>query len=348
MTVQGVYVSLKEEKEGRSVKFTNENNVLTFDYPCIDQTTCTPYIISLPKGIYQFKLHGASAGIPNAINGLTNDESPCAGGTVTGQILIQERTKLIAHIGGKGNYLVDPSSTGLNYNHGGYNGGGSSLISEYGASSGGGSTDIRYLADDVFHRIIVAGAGGGMDDATGSGINTNDGRGSPGGSEEGGGLIIQENLISGYKATQETGFTFGNGEAGQNGKSKNPDGYHVESPSGYYDICGSGSGWFGGFSSHNHNGGCGGGSSFALTLNTTFKSKTFKACDEFYSNCETKNYAFADKQTLFFYNIDHHRGNWYGNGKLIITFISKLSMKNSRCFCNRNSNSLYFLLVLTA
>ena len=69
---------------------------------------------------------------------------------MSGVISLKARTKIYAYVGGSG--VIIQSS-----HDGGFNGGGSSHTNK-GASSGGAS-DIRIEADDVLHRVIVAGGG---------------------------------------------------------------------------------------------------------------------------------------------------------------------------------------------
>ena len=78
---------------------------------------------------------------------------------VSGVIIFSKRETFYATLGGRGTYLIDPSNTGENKNYGGYNGGGSALLSKHGDSSGGCSSDIRFLENDLFHRVLVAWAG---------------------------------------------------------------------------------------------------------------------------------------------------------------------------------------------
>ncbi|EAY19621.1 hypothetical protein TVAG_228840 [Trichomonas vaginalis G3] len=51
---------------------------------------------------------------------------------------------------------------------GGYGGGGNAFSfyaddGNYGSGSGGGQTAVKFVSNDLWHRVIVAGAGGGSD-----------------------------------------------------------------------------------------------------------------------------------------------------------------------------------------
>ena len=347
MSLKDFNISLLDEASGREVRYSIDKNRITVNYPCNDIVSCTPYVISLPKGLYLFTLYGASAGTPNAKEGLTAEDSPNAGGKVSGYISLSSRTSFYATLGGRGRYYVDSSNSGSAEIKGGYNGGGSAMMSDFGDSSGGGASDIRFVKNDLFHRVLVAGAGGGQDDS--STVDSNDGKGGPGGGEEGGKIVIKGNQIDGFVANQSHGFTFGSGEAAQHIKSLNSEGYQKgdDFNGRSLDHCGSGSGWFGGFASHHCNGGCGGGSSFALTKETKFESTSFTACNEFFTNCNTSTYAFTKNRKYFFQSVEHNRGVWYGNGKFEIKLIlPNFVLVNTLCRCRRTTTQLFFFLTL--
>ena len=64
-------------------------------------------------------------------------------------------------------YLFIGSKGHLNRGEQTFNGGGRPHIlanKESHGASGGGSTDIRFEANDLYHRVLVAGGGGGTDD----------------------------------------------------------------------------------------------------------------------------------------------------------------------------------------
>ena len=69
---------------------------------------------------------------------------------------------------------------------GGYGGGGYASNyfysdSYFGSGSGGGQTAVKFEVNDLWHRVIVSGAGGGCDDNNGIYNSENDGAGGAGG-----------------------------------------------------------------------------------------------------------------------------------------------------------------------
>ena len=169
----------------------------------------------LPQGVYTFTLFGANGGLKNLNLETTTEEENSfnAGGIVSAQIALQSTTKLFVTLGGKGTHNVRYNSN-TERDLGGYNKGGSAYYSMHGVSTGGGSSDIRYELNDVFHRILVAGAGGGSDDTSDSfeAQKQNDGRGGAGGGEIAQGFFIGNKLISMHVASKTEGFTFGRGK----------------------------------------------------------------------------------------------------------------------------------------
>ncbi len=154
--------------------------------------------------------------------------------------------------------------------------------------SGGGATDIRIGSNDPFHRVIVAGGGGGADNSgysriqdngsityeaseSENGIGNDDGSGGFGGGNDGGAstgcsilLNICSNAYGHNGATQTSGYlngTFGEGmSVSTSGGDK-------------YEYGGAGGGWYGGLSEkkcspENYNKGGSGGSGFVFTKDT--------------------------------------------------------------------------------
>ena len=104
-------------------------------------------------GTYIIECWGASGGTHNSYN------YDGKGGYVKGSIELQQGNILYVYVGGKG------TENGI----GGWNGGASKKgISDSGtaysddSSGGGGSTDVRLAIGNLYSRIIVAGAGGGL------------------------------------------------------------------------------------------------------------------------------------------------------------------------------------------
>jgi hypothetical protein len=144
--------------------------------------------------------------------------------------------------------------------------------------------------------------------------------------------LIDGSYNSDYLATQISGFSFGQGEAAQELGSKHPNGKKIYAND--KDRSGGGGGLFGGFSSHDGQGGSCGGSSFAFTKDCTLLDipyNNYTYSDEYYSNNISKPYAFSKTSSseYFISNSLFSQGIWSGNGLARITFFS-LSQKT--CF----------------
>ena len=219
-------------------------------------------------------------------------------------------------IGGKGKYKTGTASfSDADRVRGGYNGGGRGFQYPSGSSGGGGATDFRLLANDLWHRVLVAGAGGGTDDQSAGG---DDGTAGAGGNTVAQGYWVAGEYTDAYVATQTAGYSFGTGEAAQQYGSigNGSKGYYGEA-----DRGGAGGGWFGGFASHRQNGGAGGGSSFAFTRTATIPEGQILATNDVFGDHAWNTYAFSqqdDKQYLIS-NPVFAQGIWAGNGKAIIT-----------------------------
>ena len=292
-----------------------------------------PIKFILQQGRYRFEAYGASGGA--GTNQLTSakktDGSGCidqnlviqyqgnadcqlvpstsgAGGYAAGTIEFKHPVKMYVRVGGAGTF-GSPNAVG------GYNGGGSSRDSlETGcvSGSGGGATDLRFEQNTLFHRVLVAGAGGGTDD-----IGSSDGFGGSGGGLITQGFWVSNQLRSQYAVTQTTGFSFGYGESASISGSKHPNG--SKENSGYDDIGGAGAGWFGGFASHDNNGGAGGGSSFILTEDATYPEDEIIVYNGEYEEIERGYYQFIRQNKYIFHEPYFAEGIWRGNGQLRIT-----------------------------
>lgn len=278
-------------------------------------------------GRYKFELYGASGGnrdgslsahiypnkscISEEIIASVNGNVKCvkaasrggAGGYISGIISIQEPIKAFATIGGKGEWGWKNKSRNTkndflpeNMERGGYGGGGSASNFWYdtaisaGTAAGGGQTALKLIENDLWHRVIVSGAGGGADNPYGTIFAEDDGSGGSGGD-----LIAQAYWIEGvYQnanvANSTFGFTFGSGESA----------YSKSSVDFFGDKCGAGGGWFGGFASKSTNGGCGGGSSWALTNDAIIPEDYIEAKNEFSEFIGRKKYAFSKRSDFIF------------------------------------------------
>ena len=269
-----------------------------------------------------------------------------AGGYTSGILHLQEKTHVYIAIGGSGVYTWakgvsngDLSYANENRPKGGFNGGGraASYTGKYsGAGSGGGATDLRVLENDLYHRIIVSGGGGGTDNYDPEYGKNDDGTGGSGGDKIAQGFWIGGKYNKDHIATQISGFSFGNGEAANQMGSQNPKGCTTK-PSNT-DIPGAGGGWFGGFSSQNSIGGAGGGSSFVLTSQSVLPDNPISVYNDLYVKVNESDYAFTTKSIYAMTHPIFVAGIWKGNGKAIITVLSS--------FCsieNKASNIIDFL-----
>ena len=224
-------------------------NSLILEYPCPETTICSPYVLKLEPGRYQFEVWGAQGGGTNTgISGIYNGGK---GGYSKGRFLLQNTTTFVVYIG----------SSGINGGNGGYNGGGAIGASRWIHASdsnnrapGGGATDIRLVKgslvslksinfsttyyghnESLLSRVIVAGGGGG-DDYPGLGY----GGGLQGGESSNG--VTSGNQTHPGKTDRGVDAGFGYGGFTQN------EGL---------GISGGGGGWYGGGGATNAKGGSG-------------------------------------------------------------------------------------------
>ena len=295
-------------------------------YPCSEPHTCTSYHFFLSPGSYLIKTYGASSGgtvslalNPEGTECISQEDSKIyggnakchlqrsnlkgSGGFMSGIITLKEQTEFYANIGGSGSFIENGAP-------GGFNGGGSASGSKTKAASGGGATDLRVGKDNFWHRIIVAGGGGGAD--------TSEGVGGAGGYPEGQGFWQSTQYKNNQVATQTSGYKFGQGGSAMSSND---------------DIGGAGGGWFGGFPSNDMSSGAGGGSSFILTSISEIPSKP-----------DGKAYAFSNSSPYIFRNINFATGIWEGNGKLEIVFIRNRTM--NQCYSHNFAFSFVFLFII--
>ena len=338
------------------------DNKYRFEYPCTDNHECTNYELTLSPGIYTIELYGASGGHDEGYISLLQDpdKKGCieqiveknvecvqrssmagAGGYTKGEIKLKRRTKAFLSIGGHGIYGTKSQLQrntaecykAENMMRGGYNGGASSAhfyeTANPGSGSGGGATDLRIGENDLYHRIIVSGGGGGTDNKYGTYRGNDDGSSGAGGGLTAQGYFINGNYNGENVADQISGFSFGNGQA-------------PFFTAGSSDRAGAGGGWFGGFTSNHANGGAGGGSSFALTKTATIPTGKIQVKDEFGTKLSEEEYAFDASSEYTLSSIVMAAGVWDGHGVAIITC-------NFKCSCNfhyKSFNKVHLLLFI--
>ena len=119
---------------------------LIIPYPCSLSCSCSPYLITLPRGRVSVTLFGASGGYAGNIKG-------GKGGMINSIFTVDKMSKYYLYVGGKG------ANKGVTQTCGkaGYNGGGESASNRGG---GGGSTDLRTIKDDINSQVLVSGGGG--------------------------------------------------------------------------------------------------------------------------------------------------------------------------------------------
>ena len=356
---------LRFKREGIDVDVNKRRNVYSINYPCQKSYECSSLESTFPAGYYKIELYGASGGhkqgyISTYIDPETETcsnvnvtkykgNTECknvtsmagAGGYTSAYLLLHKSTKIFLAIGGEGSYASGYNSNQYNDSvrpKGGFNGGAKGSLYASGSSGGGGATDFRLYEDDFWHRVLVSGGGGGSDNEhTGYLAHVDNGRGGAGG-----GLVAQGPWIDNvYQdkliATQEKGFTFGNGEAAQASGSRSP--YGIQIPSGVSDRAGAGGGWFGGFATHHQDGGAGGGSSFAFTSDAFVPEGDINSTDEYYENVTSKPYAITHSSLFSITNPIFVSGIWEGNG------FARITVYNIYCRCTRSIQVYSFRIV---
>ena len=320
--------------EGKGVVFfANECNIVN--------SVCSPYNYLFLPGTYLLEVWGASGG--NSTITYNNDVSPTPafggkGGYSKGIIKIYSRTLAFLYVGEQG-FVV--KEVGIN-SRGTFGGGGNLTIttSQAGhACIGGGSSDIRLNEDNIFNRVIVAGAGGG---ASGGWPNIYVNGGDAGGSEgfngycdtepekyfTNGGTQTSGGSVHGDKWGTGTGY---DGTFGLGGGSRN---YNTN-----YGGSGGG-GWFGGAGGGHRVSGAG-GSGYAFT-SSSYKPTGFKLSDKYY----LKSSSVLDGRTSFpkateKIIVGNHETGHVGNGAIRITCIINLSYS-----CKKKTPHNIFVIIL--
>ena len=242
------------------LNITQENNKVTFFYPCGESNDCSPYLIHLPSGSYTFEVWGAQGGK----GGYENNPYGGFGGYSKGNIRLRESIDSFLYVGNKGGVGEK----------GGYNGGGKAKTGEFTSGGGGGASDIRLINNSLGNRVIVAGGGGGTEHVSYNKIVESWGGGLKGG-------LSNRNRLEDNEGTQTRG-----------GKNDGTFGFGGDCPND--DSGAGGGGWFGGgYGDKNSDGGGGSGfvfieipdieEEFKLSLKYRLtKAETFPGNETFY------------------------------------------------------------------
>lgn len=219
--------------------------------------------IQLPPGEYEMTCWGAQGG--------SYKESNAAGGKGARASVIGTLTAYVTcylYTGGKGGYGTGEATS---INGGGFNGGGNA---SYRGGAGGGASDIRFGADSLYSRGVVAGGGGGAYSYSSTYKAAGGYAGNKGPAGDGSVYSSSYTAFAGKGANDQTPGAGGtgsattyNGEAGTFGAGGDTARAYATS---YYSNGGGGGGWYGGGAAGNYYGtsrnraaGGGGGDSYA-------------------------------------------------------------------------------------
>ena len=252
-------VSLKNSTQNTIKQTQTTRNSFVLNYPCTDTHLCTPYIVDLSPGVYQFECWGSIGGQWGGTS------KPGLGAYTSGKLFVPKPTPFYVYIGNVGFFnAVKEVETSLN------------------GISPGGATDVRLKDSDnwwdensLISRIMVAAGGGGAEWTASIGGN--------GGTLEGGesisahtdqGTTTYSEHCPGAKQTSGSechsfyrDINYPNQEcsavAGQFGTAIKPDPIHISSSESSYDDYGAfgGGGYYGG-TSYQYSFAGSGGSSF--------------------------------------------------------------------------------------
>jgi hypothetical protein len=257
--------------------------------------------VRLAAGTYQIECWGADGGS-------TAWKAGGKGGYSSGILTLNETTLMyisVAEQGKTSSTNPTPSSFG----------GGGSIVSTNASylgngASGGGASDVRVLADNLYNRIVVGGGGGGANSyGNGSATYSADGGHGGGANGESGGTPTGTTYGPGYGGTQTAGGAIGTGATGSTPGTFGFGGDNTTVLVG----SGGGGGWYGGGSSY-AGGGAGGGSGYVLTATSHKPTGYFS---------QQANYQMGDPLTCV-YNTTNFVSNpdTSGNGYVRITLIA--------------------------
>jgi hypothetical protein len=251
--------------------------------------------VTLPAGSYQIEAWGADGGTNPTNTGIAGK-----GGYSKGDITLQTATKLYIYVGGKGSHSAQPL--------GGFNSGnGTTKTNLANSTGGGGASDVRILADNLYNRVLVAGGGGGQGNTTGSG-------------GDGGGLFGDNGQGSATNAGIGGTQTAAGVYPGGNDAKAASFGEGGDGPVGTTGGQGGG-GWYGGSFGVRTNGGGAGGSGYVLTSTSHIPAGYFATHADYYMN----NTITVRPAEIGFVSNPITTGNGNGNGHVKMTTLFLLN-----------------------
>ena len=152
-----VTISIKDPTKGTTKENIQTRKSVLLEYPCDNPHVCTPYVVSLHKGVYRFECWGSKGG--QWVHG-THKSTPGLGSYTAGTLFLSKATTFYVYIGNTGffNAVKETRAT-------------TSAVS-------GGATDVRLNYSEnwwddysLISRIMVSAGGGGAEWADSVGGN---------------------------------------------------------------------------------------------------------------------------------------------------------------------------------
>ena len=145
-----VKISLKDSSKGKINEIIQTQKSIVLNYPCSNSSDCTPYVLTLSKGVYKFECWGSKGGQWIQSGRKSN---PGLGGYTSGTLFVSQPTMFYVYIGNVGFFNAVKEIK----------------ANVYGAFPGG-ATDVRLTYSEnwwdnysLISRIMVAAGGGGAE-----------------------------------------------------------------------------------------------------------------------------------------------------------------------------------------
>ena len=188
------------------------------------------------------------------------------------------------------------------------------------------------MNNSLFNRFLVAGAGGGSDNADNEVRTGNDGSGGSGGFP-GQGFWLFGTYQSQNETTSENHFSFGYGQ-------------NCQKLTGW-DYAGAGSGFYGGVSSVKTDAGGAGGSSFALMEGADIPEGYIEVKNSAGEIVDCGYYALKDAKEYYLRDVVFATGVWIGDGKARITYVGtlcQLTCIRGKNYCSSFMITMFFII----